>query len=41
MNFVARSTRAWIETQCTNEIFQMLQVARSTRAWIETEIRSS
>ena len=35
---VARSTRAWIETQISDGRKQAPRVARSTRAWIETEI---
>ena len=33
---VARSTRAWIETQTAKQNRCLRQVARSTRAWIET-----
>ena len=38
-DFVARSTRAWIETDGSYANYQReKKVARSTRAWIETII---
>ena len=39
--FVARSTRAWIETQIQTEMDIHRNVARSTRAWIEPVSRET
>ncbi len=36
--WVARSTRAWIETIYSDWFSFLIQVARSTRAWIETRL---
>ncbi len=38
---VARSTRAWIETEYPRRRCEASDVARSTRAWIETKMSSN